>query len=406
MDARANRGKQNRAGGRRFAPLSLAVEAGFTLTSLRVPAWSSDHVFMPAEPPSPTATLQSWLVRIPEVFAPVAPEILRGLGAVHTTTLGTEYFSIKTPLAGPLREVPAALFTRWHIPLHHAWPCHPAKMEHFVEKAAQTLWTKFGPKSPQQVLIGPLNPNSPDPYYKSLASNLRGRALQLFPKFSVTGVEDQNPEASTLYALVGREGLFCGLATPREANGFHSGGSYYVAKDTPQTISRAGGKIAEALHYLRLYRAPLPPGSRWLELGASPGGMTSELLARGYHVTALDRSPLDRRLFQHPQLEFHQTDVAQYRPATGARFDALLNDMNGDPEDSLRELLRLATHLKPGGIAIFTLKLPKVVDVPAPLGLRDEMVRLASRRGLTLFAQTHLTANRHEFTLFFEKPAA
>ncbi len=58
---------------------------------------------------------------------------------------------------------PAGTF-RWNTP-------GPATLPRwkFVEKAAQTLVKKFGPRSPQQLLIGQLNPGSPDPYYKSLA---------------------------------------------------------------------------------------------------------------------------------------------------------------------------------------------------------------------------------------------
>ncbi|WP_038168407.1 SAM-dependent methyltransferase [Verrucomicrobium sp. BvORR106] len=362
---------------------------------------SADPATSSASPPD--ATPQPWLVRISEVFAPVAEEVLARFGASTHTRLGADFYSVKTATPEAIRQSPASVLSRWNIPLEHSWPCHPAKMEGFVEKAAQTLVKKFGPRSPQQLLIGQLNPGSPDPYYKSLASNLRGRALQLFPAMKAKGVEDQDSQAPTLFCLVGKEGLFCGISTPQSANGFYAGGSLYVAKDTPDTISRAGAKIAEALHYLKLYRPALPTGSHWLELGACPGGMTSELLVREFRVTALDRSPLDRRLFQNPALVFHQMDVAEFRPAREDRYDAILDDMNGEPEESIRQVIRLSRQLRRNGIIVFTLKLPKVETVEAPLQLRDEIVAKADAAGLKLFAQTHLTYNRHELTLFFEK---
>jgi hypothetical protein len=53
-------------------------------------------------------------------------------------------------------------------------------------------------------------------------------------------------------------------------------------------------------------------------------------------------------------------------------------------------------------VVIFTLKLPGAESVAAALALRDEIVAMAGMGGLNLIAQTHLRANRREFTLFFE----
>jgi hypothetical protein len=58
--------------------------------------------------------------------------------------------------------------------------------------------------------------------------------------------------------------------------------------------------------------------------------------------------------------------------------------------------------LKSGAVVIFTLKLPGTESVVAAVALRDEIVAMAGRGGLNLLAQTHLRANRREFTLFFE----
>ena len=138
--------------------------------------------------------------------------------------------------------------------MDHTWPCNAQKMDGFIEKAAQTLFRKFSARDPQGIFIGTLQPTSPDKYYRSLASNLRGRVLQLFPKLTATTVEEQNPSLETLFCLVGKEGLFCGMQSPQQSNGFYPGGSKYIDQDGPETISRAGAKIAEALHYLRLYR--------------------------------------------------------------------------------------------------------------------------------------------------------
>lgn len=342
-------------------------------------------------------------MRIPEIFAPLADELLSRLGAGTRTRLGQDYFVIKTPTPERIQRSEESKFLRWNLPLEHSWPCNPAKMEGFIEKAAQTLLKKFGARHPQGLFVGVLSPTSPDPYYRSMASNLRGRVLLLFPKMPAAAVEDQEADKDTLFCLVGREGLFAGMQSPRLSNGLYPGGSKYIDQDTPDTISRAGAKIAEALHYLRMHRAPLPEGSHWLELGACPGGMTSELLARGQRVTAIDKAPLDRRLDGRQGLRFVHDDVANFQPPSGAVYDAILSDMNGPPEEAMGEVLRLSRWLRPGGWVVFTLKLPRIETIDEPCALFRKIVRLAEKRGLMLFAQTHLTYNRHEFTLFFER---
>lgn len=343
-----------------------------------------------------------WLVRIPEIFEAIAPEISRRFGAEAGTRLGLDFYLLKSAARTVIQGSELAKFARWNLPMEHTWPCNPRKMDGFIEKAAQTLLKKFGGRKPQGIFIGTLHPTSPDKYFRGLASNLRGRVLQLFPKLPAGNVEEQNPGAETLFCLVGREGLFCGMQNPRASNGLYPGGSKFIDQDSPDTISRAGAKIAEALHYLLLHRQPVPEGSHWLELGACPGGMTSELLARKQRVTAIDRAPLDKRLDGRPGLNFVLEDVAAFQPGKGVTYDALLCDMNGPPEESIEQVIRLSRSLKKGGLIVFTLKVPRIEDVDGPCSLFRRITGMAAAAKLRLFAQTHLTYNRHEFTLFFE----
>ena len=356
-----------------------------------------------AETPS-SRPYSLYLVRIPVIFECVADALLNEFGAISRKRLGQDYHLINATEPRAIRWSEAAKFVRWNLPMDHAWPCHPAKMERFIEKAARTLARKFSERAPQGIFIGQLNPGSPDKYYKSLASNLRGRTLQLFPHLKAAAVEEQDPELETLFCLVGKEGLFCGMQSPRDSNGWYPGGSKFIGVESPETISRAGAKIAEALHCLTLYRPPLPAGAHWLELGASPGGMTSELLRRGQRVTAVDRAPLDRRLDNLPGLTFIQCDVAAFTPEerNAAVFDAILCDLNGPPEESIGHVIRLSELLKKPGLILFTLKLPRVENLKEPCELFRKTAETARAAGLRLFAQTHLTHNRHEFTLFFE----
>ncbi len=348
------------------------------------------------------------LIRISEVFSGFTKEILEILGAANAKRLGSEYFLIQLEDSELITASPAARFIRWHIPVEHSWPCNPEKMESFIEKGAQSLYYKFESRNPQTLLVGQLDPSSTKRYYKALASNFRGRALQVFdfPERAPKTAEEQNSSKPTLFCLLGKEGLFCGVQSPRDSNGFYPGGTKYISQNTEDTISRAGAKVAEALHYLRMFRPPLAENSHWLELGASPGGMTSELLKRGFRVTAIDRAPLDPRLDRSQNLQFIKDDVAAFIPPRGARYDALLSDMNGPPRQAILHLTRLNDFLSPGGIAIFTLKTTGATSVAEIDELEKDVVAEAEKGGFSLLARTHLSYNRQEFTLFFEKAQA
>jgi SAM-dependent methyltransferase len=351
-----------------------------------------------------------WLVRLPQVFAGFEAEILRDLDAKCLKKPGRDYLLIRLEDPSRIHDSAAAKFLRWNLPVHHMWPCRPRETDGFIEKAAQTLRRKFGGASPQTLMAGPLDTGSPNRYFKTLASNLRGRALQLFPPECslIRDAESQDGSRETLFVLVGEEGLFCGMQSPLACNGYHPGGTRHIRQSAPGAISRAGAKAAEALHHLALHRTVPESGAHWLELGASPGGMTAELLARGYRVTAVDRAPLDPRLNRADGLHEVCRDVADFMPDPATRYDAILCDMNGDARASMQHVIRLAGNLRENGIVIFTLKLPGADIYQEINDLADEVVKQAAAAGLSKLALTHLSYNRHEFTLIAEKrrPAA
>jgi len=356
------------------------------------------------EPALPDLPSKPWLIRISETFDGFSGKIVKGLGGEISKKLGSEYYLVQVPGSSVIHQAAAAKYLRWNLPVEHAWPCNPEKMDGFVEKAAQALFRKFSQRAPQAIFIGQLDPSATNRYYKTLASNLRGRTLQLFPS-EIAGfkdVEAQDSRLATLFCLIGKEGLFCGMQSPGDSNGFYPGGTKYIAQNLPDTVSRAGAKIAEALHYLLMHRKPLKKGSHWLELGASPGGMTSELLARDYKVTALDRAPLDKRLDRHPNLIFALLDVAAFKPNGNMRYDAVLSDMNGDPRESIRQVARLSANLKPNGLVIFTLKTAGISSFEEINQLHEVALATLAEAGLHWITTTHLTYNRTELTLFLE----
>lgn len=350
-------------------------------------------------------TMSTHLVRISEIFAPWLGEILDLIAAQKVKKLGSEYYLFQTHAPEGIRNSSVSRFIRFHLPIEHSWPCNPENMDGFIEKAAQSLHRKFGDRKLQTLLVGQLDPGDPKRYYKLLASNFRGRALQVFefPDGTCKSAEDQKPDDETLFCWLGKEGLYAGVSTPRDAGGFYPGGTKFIAQNADDTVSRAGAKIAEGLHFISMYRKLPPAGAHWLELGASPGGMTSELLKRGYRVSAVDRAPLDKRLAGHSHLGFFREDVSGFVPPRGIRYDAILSDMNGQPLQAATWVMRLKDFLRVGALAVFTLKTTGVETIGEIESLENDVIQIAASNGFKLIAIKHLTYNRHEFTLFFER---
>jgi 23S rRNA (cytidine2498-2'-O)-methyltransferase len=359
-----------------------------------------------SRPPTMTNPLPpmmtSWLIRIPEVFADVRGEVFSAMGCEVGKELGV-YQMIRLPAGVSPRQGPVGIFISWCLPLDHAWPCDPGKMDGFIEKAATALQRKFLGQKLRTVWVGTLQPGPGDAWYKRMASNLRGRALQLFPDAAVPLVEagDQDPDEPALFCLVGRQGLYAGLVSPRACNGFYPGGVRYLPKSSEKTISRAGAKVAEALHHAKLFGDPPGRDAHWLELGASPGGMTSELLGRGARVTAIDRAPLDERLYGAKGLTFLRQDVAAFQAAAGVVFDALLCDMNDDPRAAFAHVLRLSAFLRNEAWIIFTLKTAGSESFHEIVELHDQIRAKAKDGGLQHLGTSHLSGNRREFTMWF-----
>ena len=337
-----------------------------------------------------------WLARIPEVFGDLAGKIAAG---AELKVGEADYHRIE----GGGKDFPVAnearMFLRWQLPVHHAWPCNPEKTDRFIEKAANAIADKFGAHTPQALCVGAFEPMAAQGYFRRLASNLRGRALQLAPTANADS-ESLAPDDPVVFAMVGRSGLFCGLQTPRQANGFHPGGTRFIRQADNEVPSRAGAKIAEALHHMRLLGGPPPAGARWLELGASPGGMTAELLRHGYRVTAIDRAPLHPSLDRAVGVDFFRADVACWMPAANQPHDALLCDMNGPADSSFAEVVRLAPSLRRGAPVVFTLKTAGAERFREILDLHHRVLAAAAAAGLVHLQTTHLTYNRREFTMF------
>ena len=99
----------------------------------------------------------------------------------------------------------------------------------------------------------------------------------------------------------------------------------------------------------------LKPGMRAVDLGASPGGWTWQLVARSMQVTAVDNGPMDTALLASGLVDHLRADGFRYQPSRPV--DWLVCDMVEQPR-RVAELI--AQWLAQGWCrhAIFNLKLP------------------------------------------------
>jgi 23S rRNA (cytidine2498-2'-O)-methyltransferase len=133
-------------------------------------------------------------------------------------------------------------------------------------------------------------------------------------------------------------------------------GGLYPGAIPGDKVSRAWLKLDEAIHS---YAIDFRPGSRAVELGASPGGACQRLLEAGLEVVGVDPALVDPCVAALPgftQWRKRARDVP-LRDLRG--FDWVVSDMNIDPVSSMESVGRVVTA--PGsrveGI-IATLKLP------------------------------------------------
>jgi 23S rRNA (cytidine2498-2'-O)-methyltransferase len=122
--------------------------------------------------------------------------------------------------------------------------------------------------------------------------------------------------------------------------------------------SRSTLKLAEALmEFIPEREQPrrLAPGMTAVDLGASPGGWTWQLVQRDLTILAVDNGPMDAALLETGQVKHRRDDGFHFRPADAV--DWMVCDMVESPS----KIARLAARWIGEGWcreAIFNLKLP------------------------------------------------
>ena len=131
------------------------------------------------------------------------------------------------------------------------------------------------------------------------------------------------------------------------------------------SVSRAYLKFEEGLRWSRL---PVQVGSRWLDIGAAPGGASQALLARGAIVTGVDPADISPNLTQNPNFLHLRGRLNQLKRSHFRKIRWIITDMNVAPNYTLDVLEDIVTQRDSDirGL-LFTLKLANwglIADIP------------------------------------------
>jgi 23S rRNA (cytidine2498-2'-O)-methyltransferase len=118
------------------------------------------------------------------------------------------------------------------------------------------------------------------------------------------------------------------IASPLCSSPF-PGGLITFEEDKINPPSRAYLKLQEAL--VRARKWP-KQGEKCLDAGACPGGWTWVLANLGAEVIAVDRSPLDERLMENPNINFIKHDAFTLKPEDIGPVDWFFSDVICYPE--------------------------------------------------------------------------
>jgi 23S rRNA (cytidine2498-2'-O)-methyltransferase len=192
----------------------------------------------------------------------------------------------------------------------------------------------------------------------------------------------------TLSACITEHGVSLGVNRTADSLADWPGGRVRLGKRDGQ-ISRAEFKLEELM---ALGALALPGTGDAVDLGAAPGGWTRLLRAHGLRVHAVDPADLDPRLRGDRGVTHFRTTAGEFLRTTDRMFDVAVNDMKMEAELTCRVMLDAAERLRPGGLAVVTLKIGARVDA-----VRKHLDLLRRRYRIDFARQLH--HNRNEVTV-------
>lgn len=169
-----------------------------------------------------------------------------------------------------------------------------------------------------------------------------------------TGAEAMPPDTPTkIVSLeIYQDHAFVGVSPPETLLTKQIKKSRKYAPGT-RPLNRAEHKLKEAL---KSFDIELRPTDRALDLGAAPGGWTKVLAARVAEVVAVDPAELHESVTALENVVHLRCRAEELLAREVERFDVIVNDMNIEPEDSASLMCAMEPLLKPGALAVMTMK--------------------------------------------------
>jgi 23S rRNA (cytidine2498-2'-O)-methyltransferase len=344
----------------------------------------------------------NWLAQVGPEFYSMWAQIIQDANPAQINSLGNNFYSVKFSKIPSKNELTDSFFSRYWMPVDYMWPTN-VNEKGFIEKCSQGLMKKFQEIPFKNVIVF-----SSDRKKSMLASNLRGRLLQVMDKetgFSLSSSEIKNwtkfpnsqpSEQQVLAVCLADKCVYAGITSPKISSSFFGGGRHYVSVDNKKIASRAASKFVEASDLLKLYGIDTSCFQNWLELGAAPGGISYELCQRNHKVWAIDKADLQPDILSHPNLKFFKMDARDFK--SDQKFDAIFCDLNGPSEISTQICSEKANFLKKNSLIIYTFKIHHKES------FRLDLVKIISffeEKKFMFFMGKHLYNNKQEITLFF-----
>jgi 23S rRNA (cytidine2498-2'-O)-methyltransferase len=168
--------------------------------------------------------------------------------------------------------------------------------------------------------------------------------------------DDASSEFRLHLFFISSDRVYAGVSSINNSSGWYMGiPRLKFPKSAP---SRSTLKLEEAFFVFltdREQTTALRKGMYAVDIGASPGGWTYQLVRRGIRVEAIDNGPMDNGLMRSGLVRHVKTDGFSFRPAR------LVDWMVCDIVDQPRRIARLVGRWMAQGLCgktIFNLKLP------------------------------------------------
>ncbi|NTS76001.1 23S rRNA (cytidine(2498)-2'-O)-methyltransferase RlmM [Catenovulum sp. SM1970] len=234
---------------------------------------------------------------------------------------------------------------------------------------------------------------------KALAKFAKKFTLPLSKALEKRGLLKKNTKRRLHLFMQSSDCIYLGFSVFSNASRHHLG--IHRLKSPKDAPSRSTLKLEEAFHHFipkEEWDTRLGSGLHGVDLGASPGGWTYQLVQRSMFVAAIDNGPMDTRLMETGQVRHYQEDGFVFRPRRGNNY-WLICDMVEKPT---RVAKLMAQWLADGDCkeAMFNLKLPMKQRFNSVLEcfdvIENELAELDIRYSLKA---KHLYHDREEITV-------